>query len=151
VKSGIKSSIKSGTKSKKPIVDKADLSSQPRRYQSPSGYEILIGRNNRQNDFLTFRMAGDYDLWFHTQEIPGSHALLRLPAGSVPEEADLRAVADLAAYYSQARQSEQVPVVYTQPKHVYKPKGAKPGMAIYKQETVIWGRPQWGLKIVDPI
>ncbi len=150
-KSGIKSSIKSGTKSKKPIADKADLSSQPRRYQSPNGYEILIGRNNRQNDFLTFRMAGDYDLWFHTQEIPGSHALLRLPAGSVPDEADLRAVADLAAYYSQARQSEQVAVVYTQPKHVYKPKGAKPGMAIYKQETVIWGRPQWGLKIVDPI
>ena len=96
-------------------------------------------------------MAGDYDLWFHTQEIPGSHALLRLPAGSVPEESDLRAVADLAAYYSQARQSEQVAVVYTQPKHVYKPKGAKPGMAIYKQETIIWGRPQWGLKLVDQV
>jgi predicted ribosome quality control (RQC) complex YloA/Tae2 family protein len=140
--SGKRSSIKSGSKPNKPAADKADLSSQPRRYQTPSGHEILIGRNNRQNDFLTFRMANDYDLWFHTQEIPGSHVLLRLPAGEVPQDADLEYVADLAAYYSQARQSEQVPVVYTQPKHVYKPKGAKPGMAIYKQETVIWGRPQ---------
>ncbi len=140
-KSSVKSSIKSGSKPNK-AADKTDLSSQPRRYQTPSGHEILVGRNNRQNDFLTFRMAGDYDLWFHTQEIPGSHVLLRLPAGEVPEDSDLSYVADLAAYYSQARQSEQVPVVYTQPKHVYKPKGAKPGMAIYKQETVIWGRPQ---------
>ncbi|MFM6214200.1 MAG: hypothetical protein ACKPFB_20705, partial [Planktothrix sp.] len=50
--------------------------------------------------------------------------------------------ANLTAYYSRARQSEQVPVIYTKPKHVYKPKGAKPGMVIYKQETVIWGNPQ---------
>ena len=119
-----------------------EATSQPRRYSTPSGYELLIGRNNRQNDILTFRIAGDYDLWFHSQEIPGSHALLRLPAGSVPDEADLQGVADLAAYYSQARESDRVPVVYTQPKHVYKPKGAKPGMAIYKQETVIWGNPR---------
>ena len=119
-----------------------ELPSQPRRYQTPNGYELLIGRNNRQNDILTFRTAGDYDLWFHTQEIPGSHVLLRLPAGSIPDEVDLQGVADLAAYYSQARQSEQVPVVYTRPKHVYKPKGAKPGMAIYKEETVIWGNPR---------
>ena len=119
-----------------------EATSQPRRYSTPSGYELLIGRNNRQNDILTFRTAGDYDLWFHSQEIPGSHALLRLPAGSVPDEADLQGVADLAAYYSQARESDRVPVVYTQPKHVYKPKGAKPGMAIYKQETVIWGNPR---------
>ncbi len=119
-----------------------ESTSQPRRYQTPSGYELLIGRNNRQNDILTFRTAGDYDLWFHTQEIPGSHVLLRLPAGTVPDDTDLQGVADLAAYYSQARLSDRVPVVYTAPKHVYKPKGAKPGMAIYKQETVIWGNPR---------
>ncbi len=131
-------SRKSSSKSKAEPV----ATSQPRRYSTPSGYELLIGRNNRQNDILTFRTAGDYDLWFHSQEIPGSHALLRLPAGSVPDEADLQGVADLAAYYSQARESDRVPVVYTQPKYVYKPKGAKPGMAIYKQETVIWGNPR---------
>jgi len=115
---------------------------QPYRYQTPSGFELLIGRNNRQNDLLTFRTAGDYDLWFHTQEIAGSHVLLRLSPGTVPEEADLQFAADLAALYSRGRQSDQVPVVYTEPKHVYKPKGAKPGMAIYKQERIIWGRPQ---------
>ena len=135
---------KSKSNSKASGKSKAEpaTTSQPRRYSTPSGYELLIGRNNRQNDILTFRTAGDYDLWFHSQEIPGSHALLRLPAGSVPDEADLQSVADLAAYYSQARESDRVPVVYTQPKHVYKPKGAKPGMAIYKQETVIWGNPR---------
>ncbi len=116
--------------------------SQPYRYLTPSGFLLRIGRNNSQNDRLTFRTATDYDLWFHTQEIPGSHVLLRLEPGTVPDEVDLQYAADLAAYYSRARQSEQVPVVYTQPKYVYKPKGAKPGMAIYKQEQVLWGRPQ---------
>lgn len=112
------------------------------RYQTPSGFDVLIGRNNRQNDQLTFRVAGDYDLWFHTQEIPGSHVLLRLDAGAIPDETDLQFTADLAAYYSRARQSEQVPVIYTEPKQVFKPKGAKPGIAIYKHERVIWGQPQ---------
>ncbi|MBD2205006.1 NFACT family protein [Calothrix sp. FACHB-1219] len=112
------------------------------RYRTPNGFEILIGRNNRQNDQLTFRVAGDYDLWFHAQEIPGSHVLLRLEPGAVAEETDLQFTANLAAYYSRARQSDQVPVVYTQPKYVYKPKGAKPGIAIYKQERILWGKPQ---------
>ncbi|MGK7900838.1 MAG: NFACT family protein [Hormoscilla sp.] len=116
--------------------------SVPYRFQTPSGFELLIGRNNRQNDQLSFRIANDYDLWFHTQEIPGSHVLMRLEPGKLPDEADLQFAADLAGYYSQGRQSDQVPVIYTTPKHVYKPKGAKPGMVIYKQETVLWGRPQ---------
>jgi predicted ribosome quality control (RQC) complex YloA/Tae2 family protein len=113
-----------------------------RNYSTPNGFQVLIGRNNSQNDQLTFRVAGDYDLWFHAQEIPGSHVLLRLEPGAVPDKTDLQFVANLAAYYSRARQSEQVPVVYTEPKHVYKPKGAKPGIAIYKQERIIWGKPQ---------
>lgn len=115
---------------------------QPHRFQTPNGFEVWIGRNNKQNDQLTFRVATDYDLWFHTQEIPGSHVLLRLNPGSVPDDADLQYTADLTALYSRARQSEQVPVVYTEPKNVYKPKGAKPGIAIYKQERIIWGQPQ---------
>ena len=112
------------------------------RYQTPNGLELLVGRNNRQNDLLTFRVAGDYDLWFHTQEIPGSHVLLRLDAGAIPDEVDLQFVADMSAFYSRARQSEVVPVIYTKPKFVYKPKGAKPGMVVYKQEQVLWGKPQ---------
>ena len=128
--------------SNRPTQTQRDSNSKPHRYKTPSGFELWIGRNNRQNDRLTFRTAGDYDLWFHTQEIPGSHLLLRLEPGAIADKKDLQFAADLAAYYSQARQSEQVPVIYTKPKHVYKPKGAKPGMAIYKQEQVIWGRPQ---------
>ncbi len=116
--------------------------SKPYKYPTPSGFELFIGRNNRQNDQLTFRMAGDYDIWFHTQEIPGSHVLLRLQPGAIPEQSDLQLAADFAAYYSQGSQSEQVPVVYTEPKHVYKPKGAKPGMAVYKKERILWGHPQ---------
>ena len=112
------------------------------RYHSPSGHEILIGRNNNQNDRLTFRVANDYDLWFHTQEIPGSHVILRLKPGAVADPADMQHVANLTAYYSRAQQSELVPVIYTAPRHVYKPKGAKPGIAIYKHEQVIWGQPQ---------
>ncbi len=124
------------------------------RYRTPSGFELLIGRNNRQNDQLTFRLAGDYDLWFHAQEIPGSHVLLRLEPGAVPDVADLQFAADFAAYYSRSRQSEQVSVVYTEPKHVYKPRGAKPGIAIYKQERILWGQPQrtntYLMQIVQP-
>lgn len=121
---------------------KINQTTQPHSFTSPSGFEVAIGRNNRQNDLLTFKTANDYDLWFHAQEIAGSHGLLRLPPGEVAQPADLQYMADLMAYHSRGRQSEAVPVVYTAPKHVYKPKGAKPGMVIYKQETVIWGHPQ---------
>lgn len=113
-----------------------------RRYKTPNGLEVLIGRNNRQNDQITFRLANDYDLWFHSQEIHGSHVLLRLEPGTPPDDADLQFAADLAAYYSRGNQSEQVPVVYTTPRHLFRPKGAKPGMVIYKQERVLWGQPQ---------
>ena len=128
-------------KSDRPISKLKD-NSQPHSFTTPSGHQLLVGRNNRQNDILTFRTANDYDLWFHTQEIPGGHVLLRLEPGAVPQQEDLDFTANIAAYYSQARQSEVVPVIYTKPKYVYKPKGAKPGMAIYKHETVIWGKPQ---------
>lgn len=123
-----------------------DSVTQPYRFKTPSGFELLVGRNNRQNDLLTFRQATEYDLWLHTQEIPGSHVLLRLEPGSAADDQDLQFAANVAAYYSRARQSEQVPVVYTEPKNVYKPRGAKPGTVIYKQERVIWGQPQIGAK-----
>lgn len=128
-------------KSDRPTTKNKD-DSHPHHFTTPSGHQLLVGRNNRQNDRLTFRTANDYDIWFHTQEIPGSHVLLRLEPGEVAREKDLEFAANITAYYSQARESDVVPVIYTKPKHVYKPKGAKPGMAIYKQETVIWGKPQ---------
>jgi predicted ribosome quality control (RQC) complex YloA/Tae2 family protein len=109
-----------------------------------------VGRNNRQNDGIISRFATDYDLWFHTQEIPGSHVLLRLSAGDVPSDRDLQQTADLAAYYSRAQQADQVPVIYTEPRHVYKPKGARPGMVIYKHERVLWGQPQQAIALKSP-
>jgi predicted ribosome quality control (RQC) complex YloA/Tae2 family protein len=122
---------------------KAELAeTKPRSLTTPSGFELLIGRNNRQNDKLTFKTATEYDLWFHAQEIAGSHGLLRITPGAVAEEADLQFTANAVAYYSRSRQSQAVPVVYTATKHVYKPKGAKPGMVIYKHEQIIWGHPQ---------
>jgi predicted ribosome quality control (RQC) complex YloA/Tae2 family protein len=111
------------------------------RHKSPSGFEIWVGRNNYQNDLLTFRVATDYDLWFHSQEIPGSHVLLRLHPGTVAEAQDLQAAANLAAYHSRARQSDRVAVVFTEPKYVHKPKGAQPGMVVYTHEQIIWGQP----------
>jgi predicted ribosome quality control (RQC) complex YloA/Tae2 family protein len=134
--------VQSGYLPQPPNRPKVNLTTLPRSFTSPSGFEVAIGRNNRQNDLLTFKTANDYDLWFHAQEIAGSHGLLRLPAGEVAQQDDLQYVADLMAYHSRGRHSEAVPVVYTSPKHVYKPKGAKPGMVIYKQEKVIWGHPQ---------
>ncbi|PSB02503.1 hypothetical protein C7B64_12835 [Merismopedia glauca CCAP 1448/3] len=131
-----------------PKASKTTITSEPYQYETPSGFQLLVGRNNRQNDRLTFRTAGDYDLWFHSQQIAGSHVLLRLPPGAVAEEVDLQFAANMAAYYSQARHSEQVPVAYTQPKYVFKPKGAAPGMAIYQKEQVIWGYPQ---KVVEKL
>jgi predicted ribosome quality control (RQC) complex YloA/Tae2 family protein len=130
-------------------TSKPDSAAPPHTYHTPSGYDVLIGRNNRQNDQLTFRIATDYDLWFHTQEIPGSHVVLRLPPKATPDAADLQCAADLAAYFSQARESDQAPVIYTQPQHVYKPKGANLGMVIYKHERVIWGYPQAGKQVVE--
>jgi predicted ribosome quality control (RQC) complex YloA/Tae2 family protein len=129
-----------GSEYQKPPT-KDDEASQPYKFTSPNGFELLVGRNNRQNDLLTFRTANEYDLWFHTQEIPGSHVLLRLEPGAIADEKDLQFAANAAAYHSRARQSEQVPVTYTEPKNVYKPKGAKPGTVIYKQERIIWGKP----------
>ncbi len=112
------------------------------RFVSPNGFEIWVGRNNYQNDLISFRIAGEYDLWLHAQEISGSHVLLRLPAGAIADDQDLQIAANYAAYYSRARQSDQVPVVCTTPKHVFKPKGAKPGMVVYTHEKVIWGQPK---------
>ena len=112
------------------------------KFQAPSGTEVWVGRNNNQNEALSFRAANDYDLWLHTQEIPGSHVLLRLEPGTEASDDELAFAANMAAWFSRARQSEQVPVVYTKPKYVYKPKGARPGMVIYKHEQVLWGQPQ---------
>lgn len=132
---------KSANKSNSKQKNKQDEVPNCRRFTTPNGFEIWVGRNNYQNDLISFRIAGEYDLWLHAQEISGSHVLLRLPAGAIADEQDLQIAANYAAYYSRASQSDQVPVVCTTPKYVFKPKGAKPGMVVYTHEKIIWGQP----------
>ena len=103
---------------------------KPRMFCTSSGFRVLVGRNNRQNDQLTMKEADYRDLWFHTQKIHGSHVILRTEGREVDDDTIVEA-AKLAAYYSQARESGNVPVDYTQVKNVKKPAGARPGMVIY--------------------
>lgn len=120
--------------------------SQPRRFQSSDGLLISVGRNNRQNDLLTLREADRNDLWLHTKNIPGTHVIISLPSSyksihDVPDRS-LEEAATLAAYYSQASQSEKVEVDYTFRYNVKKPGGAKPGMVIYENYWTIVVNPQ---------
>jgi predicted ribosome quality control (RQC) complex YloA/Tae2 family protein len=113
----------------------------PLTLRSSDGLEIWVGRNNRQNDYLTLKLAAPHDLWFHTKEIPGSHVILRVPPGREVSEQAIHEAAALAAYHSKARQSSGVPVDYTLRKHVRKPSGARPGMVIYDNQKTLWVTP----------
>jgi predicted ribosome quality control (RQC) complex YloA/Tae2 family protein len=98
-----------------------------RRYRSTDGYEILVGRTDRDNDNLTFRLAKSYDLWFHAADYPGSHVVLRNPQRKqVPARAVTEA-AQLAAKFSQAKSDAKVAVNYCERKFVTKMKGFAPG------------------------
>ena len=106
------------------------LASTPHRLRTSGGYELLVGRNNMQNDRLTFKVAGKGDLWFHTKDIPGSHVIL-LCDGDEPDEKDYTEAAAVAAKYSKAT-GDLVAVDYTRVKNIKKPQGSKPGFVIYK-------------------
>lgn len=108
---------------------------------SSDGLEIWIGRNNRQNDYLTLRLAAPHDIWLHTKEIPGSHVILRVPPGREVPERSLHEAAALAAWHSKGRESAAVPVDYALRKHVRKPAGARPGMVIYDHQRTLWVTP----------
>ena len=118
------------------------------------GYTVYIGKNNKQNDYLTCRLAQNSDIWFHTKDIHGSHVVLKndsLHSSSensstsctfnIPDSV-LYKCASIAAYYSKARMSQNVPVDYTLIKYVKKPNGAKPGMVIYTNNKTIYANPQ---------
>ncbi|WP_430609098.1 fibronectin-binding protein EfbA [Enterococcus sp. DIV0876] len=112
--------------------------SQPERYLSSDGTEILVGKNNLQNDQLTLKTARKTDYWLHTKNIPGSHVIVR---SEDPSEETLLEAAELAAYFSKYRQSAQVPVDYVQVKHIRKPNGAKPGFVIYENQKTLYVTP----------
>jgi len=115
--------------------------SKPIKYISSDGYDMYVGKNNKQNDELTLRFAASNDIWFHTKNIPGSHVIVKSNGATISDIA-IKEAALIAAYYSKARQSSQVPVDYTFRKNVKKPSGAKPGMVIYDNYNTVYVTPQ---------
>lgn len=123
------------SKKRKPLA-----AAPPQTAVASDGTPILIGRNNRQNDLLTFKQAHADDIWLHTKDIPGSHVIIK-NAPQPPSEAALREAAMLAAYFSKSRHSSAVPVDYTKKRYVKKPSGAKPGFVIYEQQKTLYITP----------
>nr|WP_154957716.1 NFACT RNA binding domain-containing protein [Paenibacillus xylanexedens] len=108
------------------------------QFTSSEGIDILVGKNNLQNEYVTNRLASANDTWLHTKDIPGSHVVIRSTDFG---EATLEEAAQLAAYFSQAKESSSVPVDYTYIRHVRKPSGAKPGFVIYDHQKTLFVTP----------
>lgn len=136
----IKKSIKKDTRKFK--------TSKPRHYVSQDGHDIYIGRNNVQNDYITMKFAKADDVFMHTQKIPGSHVIIKAKDGIVSKQA-LNEGAVLAAYFSKAQSSSNVPVDYTLRKFIKKPNGSKPGLVIYSTHSTITVTPT--KNIIDQI
>ena len=115
-----------------------------RKFISPSGLQVLVGRNKRQNEAICFKEARQDDVWFHARGCPGAHVLLCVRRGSVkPNEDDLQFAANLAAFYSDARTERRAPVTTAEPKHIQKPRGAPPGAVKLRQEgPTLVGNPE---------
>ena len=116
---------------------------QPLQVQSPSGLSIQVGRNHRQNEWISLRQARSGDLWFHAQECPGSHVVLKSSTG-LAEEEDLQMACDLAAYFSRARGNVRVAVVMVATEQLQRIAGAAPGTVRHSGGEVRWGDPQRG-------
>lgn len=124
--------------------EKVKKTSEPLHFRSTEGFEILVGRNNRQNDQLTLKTAKAADIWLHTQGIAGSHVIIRTE-GRQPGEQTLFEAAQLAAYHSKGRSGSGVAVDYVPVKFVKKPAGAKPGMVIFTNNRTLYVTPDEGL------
>lgn len=116
------------------------LTTNPHEFVSSNGFKILVGKNNKQNDHLTLKVASNEDIWMHTKNIPGSHVIIKTEGKEVPDETIFEG-AMLAAFFSKSKMSSQVPVDYTKKKNVKKPNGAKPGMVIYDTNNTIYVTP----------
>lgn len=125
---------------KEKSTKKKKYRSNPHRYRTRSGLEILVGKNNRENDVLTMQTASKTDYWFHTKDIPGSHVIL-MTQGREPTEDEILETASIAAFYSKGRLSSNVPVDYVRVRYVKKPSGAKPGMVIFTHNRTVWVSP----------
>ncbi|WP_313234400.1 Rqc2 family fibronectin-binding protein [Sporosarcina ureae] len=112
---------------------------KPEEFVSSTGIPISVGKNNKQNDYLTFKLAARDHLWLHTKDIPGSHVVIH---DTDPDAQTIEEAAGLSAYFSKARESSSVPVDYTQIRHVKKPSGAKPGFVIYFEQKTVFVTPE---------
>lgn len=121
---------------------KSANASKPLHFISSDGFDIYVGKNNTQNDYVTTKLANSQDIWFHTKNIHGSHTIIKLGLDKNVPETTMREAAQLAAYYSKARESSQVPVDYCPIKNVKKPNGAKPGMVIYEGYNTVYVSPK---------
>lgn len=110
---------------------KEKITSKPFHYISSDGFHMYVGKNNFQNDALTFKLATGNDWWFHAKKIPGSHVVVKLGNAQELPDRTFEEAARLAAYYSKGREQEKVEIDYIQKKHVKKPAGAKPGFVVY--------------------
>lgn len=110
---------------------KAKVSCKPYHYVSRDGYDIYVGKNNLQNDYLTFQLATGNDWWFHAKGVPGSHVLVRTNGETDMPDTTFEEAGRLAAYYSKNRGQDKVEIDYIQKKHVKKPSSAKPGFVVY--------------------
>lgn len=140
--------IASGILREKPKKHAAEKQSQPFKFTAPDGTQILVGKNNYQNDRLTFKTANPGDIWLHTQNIPGSHVILRCD-GDEPAEDTLLLASYLAVHFSKAQGSSKVPVDYTRARFVKKPSGAKPGFVIFTNQTTLYVTPE--AEILQPV
>lgn len=122
--------IESGYIRRKGSAKREKITSKPFHYVSSDGYHIYVGKNNYQNEELTFKFAAGNDWWFHTKGIPGSHVVVRTNGEKLPDRV-FEEAGKLAAHYSQARGQEKVEIDYTQKKNVKKPNGSKPGFVVY--------------------
>lgn len=109
----------------------------PHKYKSPSGFDILVGRNNKENDILTLKTASKSDIWLHTKDIPGSHVILKTD-GEEASADDIYCAAAIAAWHSKGKESANVAVDYVPVKYVKKPSGAKPGMVIFTNNHTVY-------------
>lgn len=116
------------------------LTTMPHKFLSSDGTTIFVGKNNKQNDHLTLRIADYDDIWMHTKNIPGSHVIIKC-AGTEVSDKTIYEGAMLAAYFSKSKMSSKVPVDYTKKKNVKKPSGSKPGMVIYETNSTIYVTP----------
>ena len=113
------------------------LKPSPHRYKSPSGFDILVGRNNKENDLLTLKTASKSDIWLHTKDIPGSHVILKTDGENATAD-DIYCAAAIAAWHSKAKSSANVAVDYVPVRYVKKPSGAKPGMVIFTNNHTVY-------------